>query len=77
MNRSVSCFAPSLEDTNDCSLSVALATFLTKSGPVVLSDAVTTSIYSGKLSLAKTGALDATAPKNQIHTVKAAVLYKA
>ena len=67
LKRSVSCFAPCSEDSNDCSFSVALAIFLTQSCPVVPSDAVTISIYSGKLSLAKTGALDATAPKKQVY----------
>ena len=44
------------------SFSVALATFLTQSCPVVPRDAVTTSMYLVKSSLAKTGALEATAP---------------
>ena len=46
------------------SFSVALATFLTQSCPVVPRDAVTTSMYLVKSSLAKTGALEATAPVN-------------
>lgn len=61
-NSSVNCFAPCSEDSNDLSFSVALATFLTQSCPVVPRDAVTTSMYLVKSSLAKTGALDATAP---------------
>ena len=63
-NSSVNCFAPCSEDSNDLSFSVALATFLTQSCPVVPRDAVTTSMYLVKSSLAKTGALEATAPVN-------------
>ena len=59
---SVNCFAPCSEDSNDLIVSVALATFLTQSCPVVPRDAVTTSMYLVKSSLAKTGALEATAP---------------
>ena len=61
---SVNSFAPCSEDSNDLSFSVALATFLTQSCPVVPRDAVTTSMYLVKSSLAKTGALEATAPVN-------------
>ena len=45
---------------------VALSIFVTQSCPVVSSDAVTTSIYSGKSTVAKTGALEATAPAKKM-----------
>jgi len=55
------------DESNECNVSVALAIFLPHSCPVVASDAVTTSIYSAKLTFAKTGALEATEPKNNIY----------
>jgi len=62
-NSSESSFAPFSEESNELNVSVALAIFLPHSCPVVASDAVTTSIYSAKLTFAKTGALEATEPK--------------
>ena len=66
LNSSVSCFVPCSVESNDCMVFVALSIFLTQSCPVVSSDAVTTSIYSGKSTVAKTGALEATAPAKQM-----------
>lgn len=66
-NSSESSFAPFSEESNERNLSVALAIFWPHSCPVVASDAVTTSIYSGKLTFAKTGALEATEPKKNIY----------
>lgn len=60
----MSCFAPCSEESNECIVFVALAIVLSHSCPVVASDALTTSIYSGKLTVAKTGALEATEPTN-------------
>ena len=65
-NSSVSCFAPSSVVSNACIVFVALSIFLTQSWPVVSSEAVTTSMYWGKLTVAKTGALEATAPTKKM-----------
>ena len=65
-NSSVSCFAPSSVVSNACIVFVALSIFLTQSCPVVSSEAVTTSMYWGKLTVAKTGALEATAPTKKL-----------
>ena len=65
-NSCESSFAPFSEESNECNVSVALAIFLPHSCPVVLSDAVTTSIYPAKFTFAKTGALEAMEPKKYL-----------